>query len=92
MLRSPFESENASATDAYYKYFYTNEQQKFWENKEITTILKYLEKEDPGFQKHTFIDLINRLLEVDPKKRITITQALQHPFLKDNSEPKSQNN
>ncbi|CAD8088929.1 unnamed protein product [Paramecium primaurelia] len=30
-----------------------------------------------------FIDLINKLLQIDPSKRITSTQALYHPFFQD---------
>ena len=34
-------------------------------------------------------DLISRLMEMDPNKRITIEEALNHPFLKDVSVPES---
>ena len=28
------------------------------------------------------IDLLNKLLEIDPKKRITAKEALEHPYFK----------
>ena len=31
------------------------------------------------------LDLIERMLEVDPKKRITVSQALEHPWVTDGS-------
>lgn len=66
MLRSPFDSEVASKNDALFQFFYQNKPQKFWESKEIIEILTYLEKEDPAFDKTSFIDLINKALNVDP--------------------------
>lgn len=49
-----------------YQYFYTGELNNYWKSKEIENILKYLEREDPNFKRDLFIDIMNKLLAVDP--------------------------
>lgn len=34
-----------------------------------------------------FMDLLSKMLEVDPKKRITAKEALAHPYLRDLHDP-----
>lgn len=49
--------------------------------RELKTI-KIIEEKDSGFH-DVFLDLVERLLEFDPKRRISSQEALNHGFLRE---------
>ena len=56
-----------------------------WSKKSSALILKQIRKGDfeiPSYLSFSCADLIQKLMTVDPNKRITINDALNHPFLK----------
>eukprot|EP01132_Coremiostelium_polycephalum_P009230 gene9230-11308_t len=56
---------------------------------QIIDRIKQNRMEFPDFMSDDAIDLISKLLNTDPKKRITLTDVIEHPWIKKNAHPDS---
>ncbi|KRX03328.1 Protein kinase-like domain [Pseudocohnilembus persalinus] len=80
-LRAPFQEDYANENDQMFKYFFSNQHSKFWEIEEIANTLKYLNQFE-DFRQEAFIDLINKMLSVNPDKRLNVKQIMKHPWFR----------
>eukprot|EP01006_Ploeotia_vitrea_P037732 TRINITY_DN66165_c0_g1_i1.p1 TRINITY_DN66165_c0_g1~~TRINITY_DN66165_c0_g1_i1.p1 ORF type:complete len:123 (+),score=1.71 TRINITY_DN66165_c0_g1_i1:587-955(+) len=80
-LRTPFAKEYASTSDPMFKHFYSGNTEEFWKLSELQNIFKFLDKFE-DFRKEEFIDLLNKMLNVDPEQRISIKEVINHPWFK----------
>jgi len=78
-LRTPFAKEYASINDAFFKHFFAGKPENFWGTDEIQNILCFIRKQE-NFREEQFVDLINGMLSVNPKQRLTIDQVINHPW------------
>ena len=77
VIGSPDESEIAKITDEKARKYLRNLPQRKKKN---------LKRMFPGADKHA-LDLMTQLLKFDVDKRITVDQALEHPYLKPVRDP-----
>lgn len=61
-------------TDPYYKYFFDNNESRFWDK-----LIKENRLSPDSFTP-LFMDFMNRLLAYDPKQRITTNEIKNHPW------------
>lgn len=78
-LRLPFEGKYASYSDPWFNLIFEGRFKEFWSIPEVAKIWRFLESQE-GCKRPELENLLEGMLEVDPLKRFSVADVVNHPW------------